>query len=189
MINSSTLFSNITNTYLHTYHSILKEMRQAITQANLSDSISYNLITQMLPHHHAAIQMAKNILNYTTNIPLQDIALQIISEQTKHIENMLQIQSQCQSFTNSKQDLYLFQRRINQITHIMFFEMETAFTTNQINADFIHEITPHHEGAIQMSKNALQYEICPELIPILETIITSKEKEITQINYLLQCIE
>lgn len=189
MENSSNLFSNVTMTYLQTYHSILDEMIQSMTQVNLTDSISYNFIIQMIPHHHAAIQMSKNILNYTTNIPLQNIALQIITEQTKSIENMLQIQSQCQFFINSKQDLYLFQRRMNQVMHMMFFEMENAPTSNQINIDFIREMIPHHEGAVKMSENALQYEICPELKPILEAIISSQEKQITQMNYLLQCME
>lgn len=188
-MNPSYTFSNVTNTYLNTYHTILDEMIQGMTEAKLSDSISYNFTIQMIPHHRAAIQMSKNLLNYTTNIPLQNIALQIISEQTKSIENMLQIQSHCKSLTNSKQDLYLYQRRMNQVMHMMFFEMENARSTNQINADFIREMIPHHEGAVKMSENTLQYEICPELKPILEAIITSQEKGIAQMQYLLQCME
>lgn len=188
-MNSTNIFSNVTITYLNTYQSILDEMIQSMTQVDLNNSISYNFIIQMIPHHRAAIQMSKNLLNYTTNIPLQNIALQIISEQTKSIKNMLQIQTQCQHFTNTQQDLYLFQRRMNQVMHMMFFEMENARSTNQINADFIREMIPHHEGAVKMSENTLQYKICPELKPILETIITSQEKEITQMQYLLQCIE
>lgn len=188
-MNSTNQFSNVTTTYLNTYQSILDEMIQSMTQANLTNSISYNFIVQIIPHHRAAIQMSKNLLNYTTNIPLQNIALQIIRDQTKSMENMLQIQSQCQSLTNTQQDLYLFQRRMNQVMHMMFFEMENARSTNQINADFIREMIPHHEGAVKMSENALQYEICSELKPILEAIITSQEKGIAQMQYLLQCIE
>jgi len=188
-MNPSNSFSNVTNLYLNTYQSILDEMIQGMTEAKLSDSISHNFIVQMIPHHRAAIQMSKNILNYTTNIPLQNIALQIITEQTKSIENMLQIQSHCKSFTNSSQDLYLYQRRINQIMHMMFFEMENARSTNQINADFIREMIPHHEGAVKMSEDTLQYKICPELKPILEAIISSQERGIAQMQYLLQCME
>jgi len=188
-MNSANLFSNVTNTYLSAYHSILNEMIEGMTQVQLSESISYNFIIQMIPHHRAAIQMSKNLLNYTTNIPLQNIALQIISEQTKSIENMLAIQSDCKSLTNTKQDLYLFQRRMNQVMHMMFFEMENARSTNQINADFIREMIPHHEGAVKMSENTLQYTICPALKPIIEAIITSQEKGIAQMQYLLQCIE
>lgn len=182
-------FSHVTNTYLHTYYSILDTMISSMSQPPESASISYSFIIQMIPHHQAAIQMSENLLHYTTNIPLQNIALQIIEEQTKSIENMVQIQSECQSFINSKQDLALFQRKIHQIMHIMFFEMKNAPVFNQINLDFIYEMIPHHEGAVKMSETTLQYSICPKLKPILTSIISSQEKGIAKMQYLLQCIE
>lgn len=188
-MNSTHIFSNVTTAYLNTFHSILNEMIQEMTEAKLINNISYNFIIQMIPHHRAAIQISNNILKYTTNIPLQNIALNLINEQTKSIENMLQIQPHCKSITNSQQDLYLYQRKMNQIMHMMFFEMENAHTTNQINTDFIREMIPHHEGAVKMSENTLQYKICSELKPILEAIITSQEKGIAQMQYLLQCME
>ena len=76
-------FSEVTKRYLCCFYEILDEMIDGMTKAELTDSISHNFIVQMIPHHRAAIEMSHNILNYTTNIPLQDIALQIISEQTK----------------------------------------------------------------------------------------------------------
>lgn len=189
MGNSLHTFSNVTSTYLQTYRSILNNMIQSITKVEPSDSISYNFILQILPHCQAAIQMSENLLHYTTNIPLQNIALNIIQTQTKSIEHMLQIQTQCQSLSNSKQDLSLFQRKTKQIMHIMFFEMENAPTTNQINSNFIYEILPHYEGAIKMSENVLQYKIYPDLKSALETSRILQEKEVLQIQYLLQCIE
>lgn len=54
-------------------------MIQGMTEAELTGSISDNFIVQMIPHHRAAIEMSGNILKYTTSIPLQEIALGIIS--------------------------------------------------------------------------------------------------------------
>lgn len=180
--------SNVTKDYLCSFYSILNEMIQDMTEAELSNSISYNFIVQMIPHHMAAIEMSKNILKYTTNIPLQDIALQIIEEQTKSIENMRNLLCTCEKQTNSRQDLCLYQHRMAQIMRIMFSRMENARSTNHINANFIREMIPHHEGAVSMSKNTLQYCICPGLEPILKSIITSQEKGIMQMKKLLQCI-
>ncbi len=56
--------------------------------ARMTNSISYNFIVQMIPHHQAAIDMSRNILQYTTCVALQDIAMGIVEEQTKSIENM-----------------------------------------------------------------------------------------------------
>ena len=48
--------------------------------------------------------------------------------------------------------------------------------TESISGDFIAQMIPHHQGAIQMSENALKFNICPELKPILEAIIASQKQ-------------
>lgn len=180
--------SNVTKNYLSAFNRILDEMIQRMTEAEQSDSISHNFIVQMIPHHRAAIEMSENILKYTTNISLQDIASDIVSEQTKSIENMEKILNCCSERKDCEQDLCLYQRRTEQIMQTMFFQMGCARSTNEINCDFIREMIPHHMGAVEMSNNALQYDICPELKPILEAIITSQERGIMQMRKLLRCL-
>ena len=41
-------------------------------------------------------------------------------------------------------------------------------------------------GAVRMSKAALEYEICPGLVPILQSIITSQEHGIMQMRELMR---
>lgn len=184
-MNHSTQLSNVTKEYLEAYFGILDEMIQGMTGVTLTDSISYNFIVQMIPHHRAAIEMCQNLLKYTTNIPLQNIACGIIEEQTKSIANMQEIQHFCGRLGNCERDLQLYQRRMDQIMQTMFDRMECARTTNQLNADFMWEMIPHHMGAVEMSKNTLQYEICPDLKPILDAIIVSQERGIRQMQQLL----
>ncbi len=119
-MNKSCNFSNVTNDYLAAYECILRDMMDGMTHADLSDSISHNFITQMIPHHQGAIEMSRNILRYTTNIPLQNLALQIIPEQTKSISCMRSILRKCEAVHNCKQDLYRYQTRTRQIMQTMF---------------------------------------------------------------------
>lgn len=180
--------SNVTKDYLSAYHCILDDMIEGMTRVEKTDSISYDFIAQMIPHHRAAIEMSQNILKYTTNIPLQEIAEGIIAEQTESIENMRKIQSLCAQKGSSAQDLALYRRRTGQILQTMFMEMRNARTTNQINCDFMWEMVPHHLGAVRMSRNALQYSICPELKPILEAIIISQERGISEMQALQRAL-
>ncbi len=182
------VFSKVTKEYLTTFRCILNTMIQDMTNVNLSDSISYNFIIQMLPHHRAAIEMSYNILKYTTSIPLENIASQIILEQTESIENMQRIKCTCKMKKNCAQDLHDYQQKVDHIMQTMFTGMKNACNTNQVDADFIREMIPHHEGAVKMSENALQYDICPQLKPILEAIITSQKRGIMQMEALLQTI-
>lgn len=180
--------SIVTKDYLNRFYDILDHMIQGMTSAELSESISYNFIVQMIPHHCAAIEMSHNILRYTTNIPVQNIATNIITMQTKSIENMRSIECHCKKCSNTKPDICLYQRNFHHITQTMFSEMGNACTTNHINTNFMREMIPHHRGAIRMAENALCFDICPQLVPILEAIISSQQKGIQEMNCLLNCM-
>lgn len=180
--------SNVAKKYLDTFSCILEDMIRGMTSAKLTDSISYNFMVQMIPHHRAAIEMSRNLLQYTTCIPLQDIALGIVEEQTKSIADMEKILCACGRQKNSGQDLCRFQKRMNQIMETMFLHMRDAYGDNQLNADFMREMIPHHRGAVEMSQNTLEYNICPGLIPVLNAIIVSQERGIRQMEKLLRTI-
>lgn len=184
---STSKLSDVAKNYLCRFYEILDEMIEGISEAELTDSLSHNFIVQMIPHHCAAIKMSDNILQYTTFIPLQNIAKNIIVSQTKSIENMQAILPCCSQCLNSVQDICLYKKGFRTITQTMYSAMQNACADNNINADFMREMIPHHKGAIQMSKNALQYPICPELEPILRAIITSQENGVREMEWLLRC--
>lgn len=179
--------SNVTRNYLELYQHILDEMIREMRSAQLSNSISGNFIAQMIPHHRAAIEMSHNILQYTTNISLQKIAEKIIEEQTKSIKNMQAITGTCKQIQNCPKEVCSYEGQINQIMCTMFTDMKNACTDNNVNGNFMREMIPHHKGAIEMSENALQYEICPQLYPVLKAIIVSQRKGIRQMQRLLCC--
>ncbi len=178
-------FSGNTRKYLQKYHGILEEMIQGMQCARLGDSVSCNFIVQMIPHHRAAIKMSENLLRYTTDIPLQEIAEGIVREQTKSIQGMQRIQCECARLRNDREALCSFQKRMQQIKQRMFERMQDAKADNDINISFMREMIPHHEGAVEMSKWTLKQRICPSLVPILDAIVASQEKGIAQMEELL----
>lgn len=182
-------FSDVTQLYLKQFHCILEDMITGMTKACLlNESISHNFIVQMIPHHRAAIEMSSSLLKYTTFIPLQNIAKDIIREQTKSIQEMERSIKSCDAFCNTDCERKLYKKRFQAITEKMFEDMGTAPAVNSINVNFMREMIPHHLGAIQMSENALKYPICPELIPILQAIITSQKQGVKEMRQLLrQC--
>ncbi len=178
------VFNNSTEEYLKEYYRILNTMIFGMTQAKLTNSISHNFIDQMIPHHKAAIEMSENILKYTANPTLREIASNIITEQTKSINNMLQIKQECSALTNTQQDLHQYQRNTNKILQTMFSHMKNARATNNISCNFMREMIPHHRGAVEMSTNALMFDICSELVPILQAIIKLQKEGIRQMQQL-----
>ena len=181
--------NNAAKDYFTRFYCILDEMIQGMTEVELNGSISHNFIVQMIPHHKAAIEMSENVLKYTSNDSLQNIASNIITEQTKSIKNMLSIEKNCSYLVNQRTELQLYQTKINQVMQSMFSNMSRACSTNQINCNFMWEMIPHHEGAVLMSEITLQFNICPELKPILDSIISSQKKGISEMQNLLHCLE
>lgn len=181
-------FSHNTNEYLDAYSCILKEMICKMTGADLSNSISHNFIVQMIPHHKAAIQMSRNVLKYTTNCDIECIASKIIMEQTQNICDMEKALPCCSKKSNHRNDLCTSQKQVEKIFQTMFHRMQTAKSCNSIDCNFLWEMIPHHEGAVAFSEITLEYDICPELTPILQTIITSQKQGICRMEELLRCL-
>ena len=60
--------------YLRRYREILDTMIDEMTNAQLGCSISQNFIMQMIPHHRAAIEMSRNLLEHSRFRPVRCIA-------------------------------------------------------------------------------------------------------------------
>ncbi len=174
-----------TGVYLAKFYSIISDMVTGMTNAEQTNSISHNFITRMIPHHEAAVAMSKNILDYTKNEELKAIAENIISEQTKSIEDMKAILEEADKMLNCSCDLKNYGCRTENIMRTMFARMRNACTSDCIDADFIREMIPHHMGAVCMSELAFKYCIYSGLRPILQSIITSQKKGIAQMQCLL----
>ena len=52
-------FSTVTQKYLDSYAGILDTMTGTMNCAKENDSISYNFIVKMIPHHQAAIRISE----------------------------------------------------------------------------------------------------------------------------------
>lgn len=180
------VLNNETRKYLGEFYDILGNMIEGMTGASLSDSISGNFIAQMIPHHKAAVEMSKNVLEYSQDEEVIKIAKNIITTQTKGIEALTAAADRCGEVKNGGDELYLYARRFGIVTDIMFRDMGTAYTDNDISGDFMREMIPHHLGAVRMSENALRFELCQELIPVIEEIIITQNQGIREMERLLR---
>lgn len=174
--------------YLHTFHCILDRMIKGMTTAGLTNSISHNFIVQMIPHHRAAIEMSENILRFTNNCTVQQIAENIIVEQTRSIAAMEAALPCCSSMTNSRQNACKYQAQIEPVFNRMFCRMQNSRTSDSVDCCFLWDMIPHHEGAVAFSEITLCYDICPQLQPILNSIITSQKRGICQMEQLLNTL-
>ncbi len=174
--------------YLDAYYDILDEMKREITSAKQTTSISRDFITQMIPHHRAAVKMCENVLRYTVSEPVSTLAQTIIRQQTQDIVEMKAILCPCGTVCNNCQEVCCYRQRNMQILNAMFSAMAHVSGVG-VEQNFLREMIPHHEGAVQMSENVLNFCICQPLRPILQNIIATQEQEISEMRQLLAGIE
>lgn len=88
--------------------------------------------------------------------------------------NLLLAHSPVMSTTKQTQN---YSSTYNTIFSQMKDGMNAAPNTDNINLDFVLEMSPHHQGAIDMSKAIIQYGSNPDVKKIAEHIITSQEAQ------------
>ena len=87
---------------------------------------------------------------------------------------------------NPTADLRLCQRRMDLIYREMYAKMGSAPENNARAAVFLQQMIPHHQGAVRMAENALKYDVCTELVPLLRTIAVRQRQDIAQMRSLLR---
>ena len=171
-----------TKEYLKRYDEILGNMSKQMLSQSITNNITLDFIKCMIPHHQAAIYMSENLLKYTNYRPLQDIAHNIIKMQTRGIEEMKQVASTTNGYYNIRREVNWYIRRYFQIVREMIEKMKNAPRCESINLNFINEMIPHHEGAVEMCNNLLQFRIDPRLAKIAKTIIKEQSEGIKELE-------
>ena len=180
--------SIVSEKYLNEFECILQNMSDKMLSCMNYNSITILFIKQMIPHHKAAIKMCENLLQYTTNIKLQNLALNIIKTQKSQIEQMRSIEAESECDNNKSCQIEMYMNSYNSITKSMIAKMNGAPRLNNINLNFINEMIPHHQGAIRLCENALKFPVNHQLKHLMNTIITDQTRGIRELKCIRQHI-
>jgi uncharacterized protein (DUF305 family) len=140
-------------------------------------------IDSMIHHHEGALQMADMVLRKTERKQMRDFAQNIVNDQKKEIEQMHKRREQW--YPGKPAALNMELPGMKGGTEMMnsehmkdMDEMEPAHFDNH----FFTMMTKHHEGAVEMSKDALGRLEHPDLKSLAERIIKAQEAEIKQMQ-------
>ncbi len=140
-------------------------------------SAPYDLqfIDTMIAHHQGAVDMGKMINERTNNAEMKKFGEQIIADQEKEINQMKEFREKW--FAGKPPALNM---EMPGMKESMDMDMKKLTESKDKDFDlaFIEMMIPHHEGAVTMSKEALQKSEKEELKTLANQIIKAQEAEI-----------
>ena len=138
-----------------------------------------DFVQGMIPHHQGAIDMAKVVLQYGKDPEIKKLAEGVVKAQEGEISAMNEWLTKTDKATLPQSPESA--KANDQAMATMMKNMTGTYTGNA-DVDFVKGMIPHHQGAIDMAKVALQYAKDPTLLKLATEIIAAQEGEIGFMN-------
>ena len=133
----------------------------------------------MIPHHQAAIDMAKVEKQFGKDPDMLKLADAVIAAQTGEISFMTDWLGK--SKLTAADAVPDSAKSNGAVMNTMMKNMMVPYTGNA-DVDFAKGMIPHHQGAIDMAKVVLQYGKDPEIKKLAEGVVAAQEGEIAMMQ-------
>jgi uncharacterized protein (DUF305 family) len=130
----------------------------------------------MIPHHQGAIDMAKVVLQHSKDAEVKAFAEKVVKAQDAEIAFMTAWLAKI-----DKTALPTSPEATKGNADVMATMMKDMMMpySGDADVDFIKGMIPHHQGAIDAAKVALQHAKDPEVLKLAQDIATAQDGEIT----------
>jgi uncharacterized protein (DUF305 family) len=145
-------------------------------------SAPYDLqfLDTMVAHHQGAVDMAGPCTSRAQHAEIKTLCADIISSQQKEIADMKAWRDKW--FPGSGPAVNMEMPGMADSMRGMDMKKLGTLSGNDFDLEFIKQMTPHHEGAITMAREALQKSTKADIKMLAGAIIKAQEAEITQMK-------
>ncbi len=167
--------------YINEQDNIMHTMFEEMHGFNLTGSSDMDFLLGMIPHHKAAIEMAREYLEYgAENEEMKALAQNIMVTQQKEIELM-------NSFTENMDISSVNSENEKSYIEEYNVAMQNSHSHNtsgyeSIDKAFAEGMTEHHQMAVDMSEIIVKYGENPQVRELANSIIETQQKEIEQMQ-------
>lgn len=145
--------------------------------------LALQFIDTMIAHHQGAIDMALLADTRTQRDEMKTLAAGIIEEQRREVAQMQQWRKKW--FGDAKPALNLDFPGMQTGMSGMDTVRLAGLKAHEFDVEFIKQMIPHHQGAIEMAKALRNDDNYAELTQLSESIIRSQTAEVEEMTNLL----
>ena len=171
--------------YLTEQDSIMMNMMDDMMIREKSGSADIDFLKGMIPHHEAAIKMSESYLDYGGEVSgLETLAQDIITAQKKELAQMNDLVNKYEKEGKKNQeneDAYLAKYSEMFSDDSMSHHINPSGVDN-IDQAFAEGMIMHHQMAVDMARDILEYTDYEEIRTMAQNIIDVQEKEIAQME-------
>jgi len=144
-----------------------------------------NFVTDMIPHHRQAVEMAKLAETRAESLDVKDLARQIMNAQDPEIQTMSGWLSSWG--TPGPEDMSGMDMSSSMPGMMSSEEMDKLMNAagSEFDQMFLTMMIEHHTGAIEMANNEQAQGMYPAAITLAKQIETAQTNEITTMRGLL----
>ncbi|MFT3981135.1 MAG: DUF305 domain-containing protein [Ferruginibacter sp.] len=161
---------------------LMDKMMTAMHAQKATGNTDIDYANMMLQHHQGAVNMAQLQLAQGSNEVLKEFSRKVIADQQKEIAVLGEYISKAKA--DLSPDAASFKNAMDSSMNTMMNAMPEQY--NNIDKDFVAQMIPHHQSAVDMAKAYLRFGNAPVLKQLSESIITAQEKEISWLKEWLQ---
>jgi len=144
-------------------------------------------IDAMVIHHQGAVLMAEAALEHSQRPEIRQLAEAIMAAQAEEIEQMQQWRQDW--YPDASPEPVMYHAAMNhdmamsdEMAAAMRMDVDLGKADDEFDLRFLQAMTPHHEGALVMAKEAQAKSTRPEMQTLAEAILTSQQAEIDQMQ-------
>jgi uncharacterized protein (DUF305 family) len=137
-------------------------------------------IDTMIAHHQGAVDMAQLVPTRAQHDELNNLARSIVADQQREIAEMKDLRARW--FGEKPPAINMDLPGMREGMRGMDLAKLDSLKENAFDLEFIHQMIPHHEGAIVMANDALSKDTNAELKKLAEDIVQAQGSEINRMH-------
>ena len=161
--------SRVAVDYLDRYYEILKKMKIELSQIDVSLTASCQFVYQSIAMNAAVRENAKNILRFTTSLPVEAFAEKAKEECADYEKAIGTVEGFCEIDKTKQKRLYL-QSFDNLFTHYNNSICKIV-EDNNINLDYIRRGIALDRAIVRLCRTALRFSDCVQIRPATDMLM------------------